>query len=85
MRPITPDACTIELHVSEGPDAYLRAPISSTYWKASIKRLFGVPNQRIARMTGPKVLSPLPRRSQTANVGVPTHFSNHEAAASDRG
>ena len=80
MRPITPDACTIELHVSEGPDAYLRPGNFIGLLEGFDKTpLWRRPNQRIARMTGPKVLSPLPRRSQTANVGVPTHFSNHEA------
>ena len=49
MRPITPGACTIELDVSEAPDAYLRPAISSTYWKASIKRLFGVAQINVLR------------------------------------
>jgi hypothetical protein len=41
MRPITPNACTIELDVGEAPDTYYvctrdAAGISSTYWKASM-------------------------------------------------
>jgi hypothetical protein len=49
MRPITPDACTIDLDVSEAPGAALRPAISSTYWKASIKRLFGVAQINVLR------------------------------------
>ena len=70
--------------VSEAPDAYY---VCTRDGRNFIDLLEGFdktplwcrPNQRIARITLPKVLSPLPRRSQTANVGVPTHFSNHEA------
>jgi len=54
MRSITPDACTIEREVSEAPDAYCvctrdAAGISSTYWRASIKRLFGVAQVNVLR------------------------------------
>jgi hypothetical protein len=49
MRPITPDVCTIELDVSEAPDAYLRPAISLTRWKASIKYLFRVAQINVLR------------------------------------
>jgi hypothetical protein len=85
MRPITPDACTIDLDVTKHQILLAAGNFNDLLESFDKTPLWCRPNQRIARMTGPKVLSPLPRRSQTANVGVPTHFSNHEAAASDRG
>ena len=79
MRSITPDACIIELDVGEAPGLLAAGNLIGLLEGFDKTPLWRRPNQRIARMTGPKVLSPLPRRSQTANVGVPTHFSNHEA------